>query len=80
MRLIKHNKKEFVVLSRQNSKKRFELNSKQGEHIENILSMQGTVVREIMVPRVDMNAIDIDGAMRQIEGTARNMGLDVVEQ
>ena len=27
----------------------------------------------------DMNAIDIDGAMRQIEGTARNMGLTVVD-
>jgi large subunit ribosomal protein L11 len=28
----------------------------------------------------DMNAIDLDGAMRQIEGTARNMGLTVVEK
>ncbi|MBE0697886.1 MAG: 50S ribosomal protein L11, partial [Anaerolineaceae bacterium] len=27
----------------------------------------------------DMNAIDINGAMRQIEGTARNMGLTVVD-
>lgn len=27
----------------------------------------------------DMNAIDLDGAMRQIEGTARNMGLNVVD-
>ncbi len=27
----------------------------------------------------DLNAIDIEGAMRQIEGTARNMGLDVVD-
>jgi large subunit ribosomal protein L11 len=26
----------------------------------------------------DLNAIDIDGAMRQVEGTARSMGLDVV--
>jgi large subunit ribosomal protein L11 len=25
----------------------------------------------------DMNAIDVEGAMRQIEGTARNMGLTV---
>jgi large subunit ribosomal protein L11 len=25
----------------------------------------------------DMNAIDIEGAMRQIEGTARNMGITV---
>jgi len=27
----------------------------------------------------DMNAIDLEGAMRQIEGTARNMGLTVVD-
>jgi large subunit ribosomal protein L11 len=28
----------------------------------------------------DMNAIDIEGAMKQIEGTARNMGITVVEK
>jgi large subunit ribosomal protein L11 len=27
----------------------------------------------------DLNAIDIEGAMRQIEGTARNMGIRVVK-
>lgn len=27
----------------------------------------------------DMNAIDLDGAMRQIEGTARQMGIEVVD-
>jgi large subunit ribosomal protein L11 len=27
----------------------------------------------------DLNANDIENAMRQIEGTARNMGLDVVD-
>ena len=27
----------------------------------------------------DMNAIDIDGAIRQLEGTARNMGITVVD-
>jgi large subunit ribosomal protein L11 len=37
-------------------------------------------VREIAELKMkDLNAIDIEGAMRQIEGTARNMGLDVVE-
>jgi large subunit ribosomal protein L11 len=37
-------------------------------------------VREIAeVKMKDMNAIDVEGAMRQIEGTARNMGLDVVD-
>ena len=27
----------------------------------------------------DMNAINVEGAMRQIEGTARNMGITVVD-
>jgi large subunit ribosomal protein L11 len=37
-------------------------------------------VREIAeIKMKDLNAIDIEGAMRQIEGTARNMGIDVVE-
>jgi large subunit ribosomal protein L11 len=38
-------------------------------------------VREIAELKMkDMNAVDLDGAMRQIEGTARNMGLTVVEK
>ena len=37
-------------------------------------------VREIAKLKLkDLNAIDIEGAMRQIEGTARNMGIRVVE-
>ncbi len=37
-------------------------------------------VREIAEQKFkDMNANDIEGAMRQIEGTARNMGLEVVD-
>jgi large subunit ribosomal protein L11 len=37
-------------------------------------------VREIAETKMkDMNAIDIEGAMRQIEGTARNMGITVVD-
>jgi large subunit ribosomal protein L11 len=37
-------------------------------------------VREIAEQKYkDMNANDIEGAMRQIEGTARNMGLTVVD-
>jgi large subunit ribosomal protein L11 len=37
-------------------------------------------VREIAETKMkDLNAIDIEGAMRQIEGTARNMGIRVVE-
>jgi large subunit ribosomal protein L11 len=26
----------------------------------------------------DLNAVDLEGAMAQVEGTARSMGLDVV--
>jgi large subunit ribosomal protein L11 len=37
-------------------------------------------IREIAELKMkDLNALDIDGAMRQIEGTARNMGLQVVD-
>ena len=37
-------------------------------------------IREIAELKMkDLNAIDIDGAIRQIEGTARNMGLQVVD-
>ncbi len=37
-------------------------------------------IREIAELKMkDLNAIDIEGAMRQIEGTARSMGLTVVE-
>jgi large subunit ribosomal protein L11 len=37
-------------------------------------------IREIAeIKMKDMNAINLEGAMRQIEGTARNMGLTVVE-
>ena len=37
-------------------------------------------VREIAEQKFkDMNAVDIEGAMRQIEGTARNMGITVVD-
>jgi len=37
-------------------------------------------IREIAeIKKDDMNAIDIEGAMRQIEGTAQQMGLEIVE-
>lgn len=37
-------------------------------------------VREIAELKMkDMNAIDLDGAMKQIEGTALNMGITVVD-
>ena len=37
-------------------------------------------VRQIAEEKMkDMNAIDLEGAMKQIEGTARNMGITVVD-
>ena len=37
-------------------------------------------IREIAEIKMnDLNAIDIEGAMRQIEGTARNMGIEVID-
>lgn len=37
-------------------------------------------VREIAEQKFnDMNAIDIEGAIRQIQGTAKNMGIEIVE-
>lgn len=37
-------------------------------------------LREIAEIKIkDMNSIDVEGAMRQIEGTARNMGLVIVD-
>jgi large subunit ribosomal protein L11 len=37
-------------------------------------------VREIAEQKMkDLNALDIEGAMRQIEGTARNMGIQIVD-
>lgn len=47
---------------------------------EKVGSVTQAQVREIAEQKMkDLNAIDIEGAMRQIEGTARNMGLVVVE-
>lgn len=38
-------------------------------------------IREIAeIKMKDLNAIDVDGAMRIIEGTARSMGIEVVEE
>lgn len=37
-------------------------------------------IREIAeIKMKDMNALDLEGAMRQVEGTARNMGLQIVD-
>jgi len=37
-------------------------------------------VREIAkIKMKDLNAVDLEGAMRQIEGTARSMGIEIVD-
>ena len=47
---------------------------------EKVGSVTRAQVREIAELKMkDLNAINIEGAMRQIEGTARNMGLLVVD-
>jgi large subunit ribosomal protein L11 len=34
-------------------------------------------IAELKMP--DLNSLDIEGAMKQIEGTARNMGIQIVD-
>lgn len=47
-------------------------------HTEKVGNITWTQVREIAtVKQNDMNALDIESAMRQVEGTARNMGITV---
>jgi large subunit ribosomal protein L11 len=47
---------------------------------EKVGSVTRAQVKEIAeIKMADLNAIDIEGAMRQIEGTARNMGIKVVD-
>ncbi len=37
-------------------------------------------VRDIATKKIkDLNAVDVDGAMRMVEGSARSMGLEVVD-
>jgi large subunit ribosomal protein L11 len=39
----------------------------------------GDQVREIAEVKMrDLNSIDLDGAIKQVEGTARSMGIEVV--
>ncbi len=47
---------------------------------ETVATLRRDQVREIaQVKMNDMNAIDIEGAMRQVEGTARQMGIKVAD-
>lgn len=47
---------------------------------EKVGSVTRAQVREIAELKMkDLNALDIEGAMKQIEGTARNMGIRIVD-
>lgn len=47
-------------------------------HRDKVGSVTKAQVREIAELKMkDLNAVDIEGAMRQIEGTARNMGITI---
>ena len=47
---------------------------------EKVGSVTRAQVREIAeIKMKDLNAIDIEGAMRQIEGTARQMGIEIIK-
>lgn len=49
-------------------------------HTVKVGTLSRKQVREIAQIKLnDMNALDIEGAMRQVEGTARQMGVEIVE-
>jgi large subunit ribosomal protein L11 len=49
-------------------------------YLEKVGQLTRQQVREIAeIKKNDMNALDIEGAMRQIEGTARQMGVEIVD-
>ena len=48
--------------------------------LEKVGSVTPAQIREIAeIKMKDLNAIDLEGAMRQIEGSARSMGIEVIE-
>ena len=48
----------------------------QNESLEQGCNAHGLDVNEILK---DLNAINIEGAMKQVEGTARSMGITIVD-
>jgi large subunit ribosomal protein L11 len=52
----------------------------QRAHLEKVGQLTRQQVREIAeIKKNDMNSLDIEGSMRQIEGTARQMGVEIIE-
>lgn len=60
-------------------KKAAGIESGSGEpHVNKVGSVKREQVREIAETKMpDLNATDVDSAMRMVEGTARSMGLDI---
>ncbi len=61
-----------IIYYRNGRPARFTVDAKIGEMVENILEMRKTVVKEVMVPRVDMNAVDINKPFDVILEQIRN--------
>ena len=47
------------------------------DKVGKITRQQLREIAQLKMP--DLNAVDIEGAMRQIEGTARSMGIEIVD-
>ncbi|MBI2874729.1 MAG: 50S ribosomal protein L11 [Firmicutes bacterium] len=49
-------------------------------HKVKVAKLPRAKVREIAEQKMkDLNAVDLEGAMRMIEGTARSMGIDIID-
>ena len=49
-------------------------------NLDKVGSLTRDQVREIAETKMkDLNAVDIEGAMKQVEGTARSMGITIAE-
>ena len=52
----------------------------QNARLEKVGRVTRDQIRQIAETKMpDLNAVDLEGAMRQVEGTARSMGIEVVE-
>lgn len=50
------------------------VNEEEGEMIRSIFSLRSTVVREVMVPRIDMACVSVDATVREILETILSCG------
>ncbi|OPZ72577.1 MAG: 50S ribosomal protein L11 [Firmicutes bacterium ADurb.Bin456] len=48
--------------------------------MKKVAKLARSKVREIAELKMpDLNAVDVEAAMRMVEGTARSMGIDIIE-